>query len=376
MKSIFLLLLAILYYPLLAAEEFSADRAANTVVLDAVSVKNLGIETVVVMPTTFDESLFALGRLSAIPSKRGVVSSRIPGRITELLAHEGDHVTAGQRIARLESRQPGNPPPTIDLTAPLEGLVMRNHVSLGEPVEPDSDILEIIDLRSMHAVARVPEDHAGKLAPGVKARIRVAALPEQPFEGEMLRFGTEIDTTGGTVDALFLIEDPSGKLRPHMRAEFSILLERRENVMALPKEALQGDAANPFVFVKDFDLPNAFVKAPLEVGMRNDQMVEVKAGLFPSDQVVTKGGYALAFAGAGSVSLKEALDAAHGHEHNEDGSELTPQQKQAQEAAASGSSSGGGNPAMMLFFVILSGILFVLLMLSVFVRRTPTPRDA
>ena len=36
-------------------------------------------------------------------------------------------------------------------------------------------------------------------------------------------------------------------------------------------------------------------------------------------------------AGSG-MSLKEALDAAHGHEHNEDGSEMTAAQKAAREA--------------------------------------------
>ena len=34
------------------------------------------------------------------------------------------------------------------------------------------------------------------------------------------------------------------------------------------------------------------------------------------------------------MSLKEALDAAHGHEHAEDGSELTPEQIAEKEAAA------------------------------------------
>lgn len=358
-----------------AEEELGADRAANTVVLDAISVKNLGIETVLVTPTTFEDSLFALGRLAIIPSKRGIVSSRIPGRITELLVHEGDLVSKGQRVAEIESRQAGNPPPRVDLVAPLEGLVMQSHVSLGEPVEPDTDILEVIDLRSVYAVARIPEDHAGKLKPGARARITVAALPDQVFEGEMLRFGTEADAAAGTVDAFFLLEDPSGNLRPNMRAEFSILLQKRENIMALPKEALQGNVSNPVVFVKDFDLPNAFVKAPIRVGARNDRFVEVLSGLFPADEVVTKGGYALSFAGAGSISLKEALDAAHGHEHNEDGSEITSDQ-QASREAAEGGGSGGGNPMLTLFLALLSGLLFILLLLSLVMRRAPAPTDA
>jgi hypothetical protein len=36
------------------------------------------------------------------------------------------------------------------------------------------------------------------------------------------------------------------------------------------------------------------------------------------------------------MSLKDALDAAHGHEHNEDGSEMTPAQKAAKQAHESG----------------------------------------
>ena len=66
-------------------------------------------------------------------------------------------------------------------------------------------------------------------------------------------------------------------------------------------------------------------------GRNNGSQVEILSGVFPGDLVVTRGSYALGFVGSGSgVSLKEALDAAHGHEHNEDGSEMTAGQKATQ----------------------------------------------
>ena len=53
---------------------------------------------------------------------------------------------------------------------------------------------------------------------------------------------------------------------------------------------------------------------------KNDQFSEIVSGLSWND-VVINGAYSLNHAGSGSgLSLKEALDAAHGHEHNEDGS--------------------------------------------------------
>ena len=76
-----------------------------------------------------------------------------------------------------------------------------------------------------------------------------------------------------------------------MRAEFSIVTNSRPNVMAVPLEALQGDPANRVVYVKDFEVPNAFVKCAVQVGARNDRYVEIINGLFPGDEVVTKGSY-------------------------------------------------------------------------------------
>jgi hypothetical protein len=100
-------------------------------------------------------------------------------------------------------------------------------------------------------------------------------------------------------------------------------------------------------------------------------MVEVLEGLLPGDEVVTRGAYALGFAGKGSVSLREALDAAHGHPHNEDGSEMTKEQ-------LASSSSGQGDHGHeheahsggVLFWQIGCAVLAFLLVLSS-VRKRP-----
>ena len=137
--------------------------------------------------------MFALGRIAEIPERHAVVSSRISGRVLGLEAHEGDTVEAGQTVVRVESRQPGNPPPVIDLKAPIGGLVVQSHVRLGEPVEPEKELLDISDLSEVLAIARVPEHHAARLAPGSLAHITVSALGDQVIDGEMLRFGTSAD---------------------------------------------------------------------------------------------------------------------------------------------------------------------------------------
>ena len=351
-----------------AESAIDPERAANTVILDETGTKNLRIETTEVEETEFEESVFSLGRIEAIPSSRSGVSSRVAGRIIELKAAVGDSIEAGQEIARLEARVAGNPPPVLTLTSAGEGLVTKSNVALGEPLEPEASLLEITDLSSVYAVARVPEHLAGKMKTGTVAHIKVAALPDEKFDGELLRFGTEADRVSGTLDAIFKLANPNLTLRPGMRSEFSIVLGKREGVMSVPRAALQGDAANRILYVKDFDIENAFVKTKVEVGRITDSRVEVISGLLPGDEVVTRGAYSLAFAGGGSVSLKEALDAAHGHEHNEDGSELTAEQKAAKAAENGGGHSHEGESGGSMIWKLISGVLALIVVGQAFLK--------
>ena len=363
----------ILLFSLLLSTIHAATNS-DTIVLDETGVKNLRIETVEAEETDFEETVFALGRIAEIPQNHAVVSSRISGRVVGLTAQEGDTVKADQVVVRVESRQPGNPPPTIELASPISGLLVESHIRLGEPVEPDKELLDISDLSEVLAIARVPESHASKLAPGSKAHIRVSALGEQVLEGEMLRFGTSADRESGTIDAVFKLANPDLRLRPDMRAEFSIVLSKRSNVMSVPRPAVQGEPSKRFVYVKHFDLPNAFIKTPVQIGEMNDRFAEIASGLFPADEVVTRGAYSLSFAGGGNVSLKEALDAAHGHEHAEDGGELTPEKRAEMEAkkrAAAGLPHDSHNGESKLWMYV-SGVLLLLLLASLFTRKPQT----
>jgi len=317
----FLTVLPILALPLLAEED------TNRVNLSPTAVRNLDLNVVSSSDTTFESTFFALGNLQEIPSNHSVVSSRISGRVSDLSVIAGDRVTKGDIVVKVESRQPGAP--VIELTAPASGIVAESHVRLGEPVDPSKELLDILNLDQLWAVARVPQREASKIKLGTKARIQVPAMGGEPVEGNLIRFGTSADAKSGTFDAIFLIENPEDKLRPGMRAEFSIITLIREDVTVVPKEAVQGPITDRVVYVQDFDLPNSFIKSPVVTGEENDQFIEIKEGLFPGDEVVTQGAYLLGFAGGGNLSLKEVLDAAHGHDHNEDGSEFTAEQNSA-----------------------------------------------
>jgi cobalt-zinc-cadmium efflux system membrane fusion protein len=363
------------YLCLITASAFAADKPARnetSVVLDATGVKNLGVETTAAEEAAFERTVFVLGEIEHTCESHAVLSSRVAGRIVEVLEHEGDFVKKGELLVRVESRQPGDPPPVIELKAPADGLVIRSEAHLGAPVEPDKELMEILDLSTVWVNAKVPQHQAALLAEGLAAKIRVPALGPDEHVATFVRLGVGSDPAAGSVEAVFALPNPGNKLRPGMRAELSLIASKRDGVLSVPRESLQGDRSNRFVFIKDYELENTFVRTPVTVGEISGDRVEITAGLFPGDEVVTRGAYALSFAGKGSASLKEALDAAHGHPHKEDGTEMSAEEVAA--AAKGGGDDGhdhghGASSPLTLFLAITCGVLFVLLLASPFVFR-------
>jgi len=358
---------------LLTASLWAADRAsaANTVILDETGVKNLKLQTVEAEVGVFEETIFALGRIDVYPGRRAAISSRIAGRALEVNVKHDHFIEKGEVAIVVESRQVGDPPPRVSVFAPISGLVSETYIVPGEPVSPDKKLADILDISEVYALASVPEHLAGRLKAGQLARITVAAASGEVFSAELEHLGAMADPIHGVVEAAFHVDNPEFRLRPGMRAEFSIVTSQRSGVVRVPRSALQGDLASRFVYVKDFDLPNAFIKTPVVIGTMNDRYVEIISGLLPADEVVTRGAYSLAFAGKSSLSLKEALDAAHGHEHNADGSEINAEQKRAQRESSHDEAHAHGHESP--FWKITSGVLFIALIIVLFRRKTTAP---
>lgn len=367
-----------------------AAAPGGTVILTEQGVKNLGLETVTVEEADFETTTFALGRTEAIPENRSVLSSRISGRVAESQLKIGSFVTKGDKLVLLESRQPGDPPPSIWLTAPADGTVISVNTRLGAPVEPSDSLAEFADLKKIYLIATLPQAVAGRIKEGTQAKVRFPIRPDKEYTATVLKFaacpcldpacalGQDVSTRSekdegadlNTAGVIFTIENPDNQLRPGMNAECSIIMEKREGVLSVPREAIQGSPANRHVYVKHMTIPNAFDRVSVQTGLSSNERVEIVEGLMPGDEVVTRGSYSLGFAGSGGgPSLKEAMDAAHGHEHNEDGSEKTKDQKAAGTADHDHDHAPQGSGMREMFFMAATGILAVLLVITSLRRR-------
>ncbi len=382
----------ILLAAILLCQACSAATPGAPVILTEQGFKNLGLEMETVEEADFETTTFALGRTEAIPETRSVLSSRIPGRVIENNLQIGAYVKKGDKLVLVESRQPGDPPPSIWLTAPADGTVISVNTSLGAPVEPTEKLAEFADLSTLYLIATLPQATAGKITQGTQAKVHFPIRPEKEYTATLLKFaacpcpdpacalgqdtssrpGDQEDANLNTAGVIFTLENPDNQLRRGMNAECSIIMEKRTNVFSVARDAIQGSPSNRHVYVKHPTIPHAFDRVSVQTGLTSRDRVEILDGLYPGDEVVTRGSYSLGFAGSGGgPSLKEAMDAVHGHVHNEDGSEPTPEQLAAAKGERANEHGTTGPGMREIFFMISTGVLAILLVVISLRRRQP-----
>ena len=259
---------------------------SGPVTLTKVQQESIGLQTDKADFHSIDTILLLNGSVKIDPDRHAHVTTRVSGRVEQLLARVGDRVEKGQKLAVIQSRQIGDPPPTVDVTAPVSGVVNDRPVTLGDSVEPNTELFHIADLSKVIVIAQVYEEDVAKVKLGQTARITALSYSTNEFSGTVSFVGLELDPDTRTLPVWLTVDNPDGKLRADMFVKTAVLLAKSPDALAVPKAAVLSDAGEKFVFVHTGD---TFNRVDVQTGAEDDRNVEIKDGVVPGDEVVIQG---------------------------------------------------------------------------------------
>jgi len=262
------------------------NAARGPVTLTPDQEKALGLTIVETVFRPLDAVLDLNGEVELLPDKQAEVTLRISGQIKALYANLGDHVHVGQKLALVQSRTVGNPPPSVVITAPMSGIIDRRPVILGQAVDPNTVLFHLSERSEMRVVARVYEEDLGKVKVGLTARVRLLSYPNKLLTGKVIFVDPNLDPESRTVNIWVLLHNPDDLLKPNMFARVAVVLAHKEGVLTVPNNAILEAEGEQFVFVKE---GNKFHRVDVTLGAKDDEYSEIISGLVPGDQVVTQG---------------------------------------------------------------------------------------
>jgi membrane fusion protein (multidrug efflux system) len=292
------------------------------------------------------------GTAAISPDRAAIVMPKITAEILQVLVDEGDHVRAGQVLARLDSdafrlqaaqaeanfrklerdyarnlelQKRGLVSVTAfdnlkyeldaaraayelsalqlsytNVRSPIDGIVTRRgeNVMTGNTVSPMGSVIDaavsamfvVTDPKSLVLAINVPEGQLPKLAVGQPAEVMVDAVPGKVFAGRVSLITPRVDRATATFPVKIQISDEDEVLRTGMFARVAIVYDRRPDAVQIPRSALLDSEGPPAVFVVE---GNKAVERPLKLGLSNGGFVEVLSGLGRDEKVVVVGQGAL-----------------------------------------------------------------------------------
>jgi membrane fusion protein (multidrug efflux system) len=131
--------------------------------------------------------------------------------------------------------------------APISGVVTSRLVNLGDQVTVNQHLFDLVDFDSLVARVYVPEKELPKLEGGMEARIVAPSLGGAEYRGVVDRLAPIVDPRSGTVKVTVGIPDWRG-LRPGLYVDVALVTDTRDDALLVPKRALVYDQDRTYVY--------------------------------------------------------------------------------------------------------------------------------
>lgn len=266
------------------------------------------------------------------------VIAKVPGEVREILVEEGDDVESGQILARLdgdrlrlelnesqarlrklkrdfqrnkdlrekglisegdfekiqyelEALQASYNLASLELDytqirAPISGVISERFVKLGNTIEIGAPVFRVTSFEPLVAYLHIPEREYRQIASGQPVKIDIDALASVELFANVTRVSPIVDPDTGTFKVTIEINDAERRIKPGMFGRMTIVHDKHENALQIPRSAVIEEMGVTSVFVVEDGIA---IRKTVQTGFSNNGMTEITNGIVDDDRVITVG---------------------------------------------------------------------------------------
>lgn len=176
------------------------------------------------------------------------------------------------------------------ITAPFSGVITKRYADTGAMLQAGTashtqamPLVSLSQIDLLRLTIPVPESVVPQVRAGMPAQVEVPSL-NRTYQGKVVRFADQVDFSTRTMQTEIDVPNPKSELVPGMYAYASLTLERKNNVLTVPVQAL--DRQEDHVTVMRVDKQGKIERVPVQLGLETPDRAEIVSGLNVGDAVV------------------------------------------------------------------------------------------
>jgi RND family efflux transporter MFP subunit len=173
--------------------------------------------------------------------------------------------------------------------APFDGVVTARRTDVGDLINAGNsgvgaELFRISNIGTMRVYVNVPEVYSQAIAPGVRASMEVASLPNRQFTGTVTRDSHAIGMNSRTLLTEVDVPNPKGELFPGAYAQVHFHLSLSAVPLVVPGNTILFQAQGPQVGVVNSQ--NQVELRRVTLGRDFGNRVEILSGISQTDAVI------------------------------------------------------------------------------------------
>ncbi|HJX34729.1 MAG TPA: efflux RND transporter periplasmic adaptor subunit [Desulfatiglandales bacterium] len=172
------------------------------------------------------------------------------------------------------------------ITAPISGRLNEIEAKIGDSMPYDKPVAQILQIGEVKVTVGIPESDVSAVMDLKEADIIIEALDRLKVKGRKLFLSRQPSDLARLYNLELVVDNPDGRILPGMFARVEIVKKRFEDTLAVPLYAVISQDDENFVYLEK---NNKAEKRPVELGILEGWMIQVKSGLNVGDNVIIVG---------------------------------------------------------------------------------------
>ena len=180
------------------------------------------------------------------------------------------------------------------IRAPFAGYVAERNLDLGSYVSGTTagtstisrGILTLHEIQTVRILIEVVEKDIPLIQAGQKVEVRAEAYPNRIFEGTVTRIVQALNRATRTMTIEVDLPNKDHVLKGGMFARVEVLVGAHRNAIQIPLDAVSRLEDSQYVYIVREEKAR---RVPVEIGVRDENRVEITKGLEGSEQVIVSG---------------------------------------------------------------------------------------
>lgn len=215
-----------------------------------------------------------------------VIYPKVSGKIIEKVKEDGALINKGEVICYIDRDEVGLRFQKAPVESTLAGILGRVYVDIGENVNSSTPVALVVSFDKVKIGLDIPERYLPKITLDQQAQISVDSWPDDKFIGGVTKISPVIDLATRTAPVEITVQNKEHRLKSGMFAKVRLVIEAKNNVPVILKEAIMGHDPDNYVFVVE---NKKAILTKISLGIRQGPYFEVRQGLKEGDAVVIMG---------------------------------------------------------------------------------------